>query len=100
MPASASLSSRPPTRRKGCCGYWPHSACCCRWGLGLNFDNQDVGRIGFARCLPNGCVAEVEMDDKLLGQLRTAKTAVFIIFQTPEEGIGFPLSLGGLGGGV
>jgi invasion protein IalB len=68
-------------------------------GLGLKLDNQDVGRIGFARCLPNGCVAEVEMDDKLLGQLRTAKTAVFIIFQTPEEGIGFPLSLGGLAEG-
>ena len=30
------------------------------------------------------------MDDKLLGQLRTAKTATFIIFETPEEGIGFP----------
>jgi hypothetical protein len=25
------------------------------------------------------------MDDKLLGQLRSAKTATFIIFETPEE---------------
>ena len=39
------------------------------------------------------------LDDKLLGQLRTAKTATFIIFETPEEGIGFPLSLNGLGEG-
>ena len=39
-------------------------------GLGLKLDNQDVGRAGFVRCLPNGCVAEVVMDDKLLGQLR------------------------------
>jgi invasion protein IalB len=68
-------------------------------GLGLKLDNQDVGRAGFVRCLPNGCVAEVVMDDKLLGQLRTAKTATFIIFETPEEGIGFPLSLNGLGDG-
>ena len=60
-------------------------------------DNADVGRAGFVRCLPNGCVAEVVLDDKLLGQLRTAKTATFIIFETPEEGIGFPLSLNGLG---
>ena len=52
-------------------------------GLGLKLDNQDVGRAGFVRCLPNGCVAEVVMDDKLLGQLRTAKTATFIIFETP-----------------
>ncbi len=68
-------------------------------GLGLKLDNADVGRAGFVRCLPNGCVAEVVMDDKLLGQLRTAKTATFIIFETPEEGIGFPLSLNGLGDG-
>jgi invasion protein IalB len=68
-------------------------------GLGLKLDNVDVGRAGFVRCLPNGCVAEVVMDDKLLGQIRTAKTATFIIFETPEEGIGFPLSLNGLAEG-
>ena len=68
-------------------------------GLGLKLDNVDVGRAGFVRCLPNGCVAEVVMDDKLLGQFRTAKTATFIIFETPEEGIGFPLSLNGLSEG-
>jgi invasion protein IalB len=68
-------------------------------GLGLKLDNVDVGRAGFVRCLPNGCVAEVVMDEKLLGQFRSAKTATFIIFETPEEGIGFPLSLNGLGEG-
>jgi invasion protein IalB len=65
-------------------------------GLGLKLDDKDVGRAGFVRCLPNGCVAEVVMDDNLLNQLKTAKTATFIIFETPEEGIGFPLSLKGL----
>jgi invasion protein IalB len=68
-------------------------------GLGLKLDDKDVGRAGFVRCLPNGCVAEVVMDDSLLNQLKTAKTATFIIFETPEEGIGFPLSLKGLGEG-
>ena len=68
-------------------------------GLGLKLDNQDVGRAGFVRCLPNGCVAEVIMDDALLGKLKAAKTATFIIFETPEEGIGFPLSLNGLSEG-
>ena len=67
--------------------------------LGLKPHNQDVGRAGFVRCLPKGCVAEVVMDDKLLGQLPSAKTATFIIFETPEEGIGFPLSLNGIGEG-
>jgi invasion protein IalB len=68
-------------------------------GLGLKVDQADVGRAGFVRCLPNGCVAEVIMDDNLIKQLRTATTATFIIFQTPEEGIGFPMALKGFGEG-
>ena len=64
-------------------------------GLGLKLDNQDVGRAGFVRCLPNGCVAEVILEDKLLSKLEGGKTATFIIFQTPEEGIGIPISLNG-----
>jgi invasion protein IalB len=68
-------------------------------GLGLKIDQVDVGRAGFVRCLPNGCVAEVIMDENLIKQLRTGQTATFIIFQTPEEGIGFPMSLKGFGEG-
>src|SRR4029453_14293737 len=65
-------------------------------GLGLKIDQVDVGRAGFVRCLPNGCVAEVVMDDNLIKQLSSGQTATFIIFQTPEEGIGFPMRLKGL----
>jgi invasion protein IalB len=68
-------------------------------GLGLKIDNTDVGRAGFVRCLPNGCVAEVVLDDKLIDELRNGQTSTFIIFQTPEEGIGFPMSLKGFGEG-
>ncbi|HEY4143070.1 MAG TPA: invasion associated locus B family protein [Pseudolabrys sp.] len=68
-------------------------------GLGLKIDTNDVGRAGFVRCLPNGCIAEVVMDDELIKKLRTGKSATFIIFQTPEEGIGFPMSLNGFGEG-
>ena len=68
-------------------------------GLGLKIDNVDVGRAGFVRCLPRGCYAEVVMDDNLVKQMRTGQTATFFIFQTPEEGIGFPLSLKGFGDG-
>jgi invasion protein IalB len=39
------------------------------------------------------------MDDKLVNQLKSGQTATFIIFQTPEEGIGIPLSLAGFGAG-
>ena len=68
-------------------------------GLGLKIDNTEIGRAGFVRCVPNGCVAEVIMDDSLVGKLRTGQSATFIIFQTPEEGIGFPISLKGFGEG-
>jgi invasion protein IalB len=64
-------------------------------GLGLKVDQADIGRAGFVRCLPSGCIAEVVMEDKLLEQLRGGTTATFIIFQTPEEGIGIPLTLAG-----
>ena len=45
-------------------------------------------------------LAEVVMDENLLTQLRTGQTATFIIFQTPEEGIGFPINLKGFGEGL
>jgi invasion protein IalB len=66
-------------------------------GLGLKIDSTDVGRAGFVRCMPSGCIAEVVMDDDLLRKLSTGQQATFIVFQTPEEGIGIPVSLNGFG---
>lgn len=68
-------------------------------GLGLKIDQADVGRAGFVRCTPSGCIAEVVMDDDLLGKLKNGTSATFIVFQTPEEGIGIPVALNGLGKG-
>lgn len=68
-------------------------------GLGLDIDQENMGTAGFVRCLPNGCVAEVIMDDPLVEKMKTGKTATFVIFQTPEEGIGIPISLNGFGDG-
>jgi invasion protein IalB len=64
-------------------------------GLGLKIDDKDVGRAGFVRCLATGCIAEVVLEDPLINQFKTGATATFIVFQTPEEGIGIPVSLGG-----
>lgn len=64
-------------------------------GLGLKIDATDVGRAGFVRCLPTGCIAEVVMEEVLINQMAAGKTATFIIFQTPEEGVGIPLALAG-----
>jgi invasion protein IalB len=79
-------------------------------GLGLKIDDADIGRAGFVRCIyrevdggaagASGCVAEVVLDDQLLNQLKGGKQATFIIFQTPEQGIGIPISLGGFADGL
>lgn len=68
-------------------------------GLGLRIDDAEIGRAGFVRCLPDGCVAEVVMDENLTTKMSTGTNAVFIIFQTPEEGIGIPVSLNGFKAG-
>lgn len=64
-------------------------------GLGLKIDNADVGHAPFLKCGKIGCLAEVVVDDELAGKLQSGKQAVFIIFQTPEVGIGIPISLDG-----
>lgn len=68
-------------------------------GLGLNIDGADIGRVAFVRCLPNGCVAEVVLDEELLRKLSEGQNAIFVVFKTPEEGIGIPVSLNGFSDG-
>ena len=64
-------------------------------GLGLNVDGKDIGRAYFVRCFQDGCYAEVILQGELLETLKKGKTATFIVFQTPEEGIGIPVDLAG-----
>lgn len=68
-------------------------------GLGLKVDEADIGRAAFVRCLPNGCIAEVILEEELLSKFQAGSLATFIIFQTPEEGIGIPISLKGFSAG-
>ncbi|MEQ9638006.1 MAG: invasion associated locus B family protein [Devosia marina] len=68
-------------------------------GLGLNVDGSDMGRVAFVRCLPNGCIAEVELDDDIISVLSEGTTAIFVVFKTPEEGVGIPVSLDGFSEG-
>ena len=68
-------------------------------GLGLNVDGNDIGRAYFVRCFQDGCYAEVILEPQLLETLKTGKAATFIVFQTPEEGIGIPVELAGFADG-
>jgi invasion protein IalB len=69
-------------------------------GLGLKIDGEDVGHAPFLKCGQVGCVAEVVADDNLVEKMRSGQNAIFIIFQTPEEGIGVPIDLAGFGDGL
>lgn len=69
-------------------------------GLGLKIDNTDVGHAPFMKCGPVGCMAEVVVNDDLFTKLKGGKDAIFIIFQTPENGIGIPISLAGFNDGL
>lgn len=66
-------------------------------GLGLKIDDKDVGHAPFLRCHNFACYAQVVVEDKLVEQLSTGKTAIFVIFQSEEAGIGIPISLAGFG---
>jgi invasion protein IalB len=68
-------------------------------GLGLNVDGEDIGRAYFVRCFQDGCYAEVILEEPLKTTLRNGEAATFIVFQTPEEGIGIPVELEGFGEG-
>ncbi len=64
-------------------------------GLGLYIDKKDNGRAYFKQCFADGCYAEVILEQQLLDTLKNGQEATFIVFATPEEGIGIPVDLTG-----
>jgi invasion protein IalB len=64
-------------------------------GVSLRIDDSDAGRLNFLQCLANGCVAQLALDDALIGKLKAGKTMTLGLFQTPEQGVGVPASLVG-----
>ena len=64
-------------------------------GLGLIIDSKEVGRVPFLRCGKIGCFAEAIVPAELMKKFQSGKTALFTIFQTPEEGIAIPIALNG-----
>ena len=69
-------------------------------GVGLKIDDKDIGNAPFLRCNTFTCYSQVVADDKLVDQLKNGKTAIFVIFQTEEAGIGIPISLAGFAEGL
>nr|WP_256478367.1 invasion associated locus B family protein [Notoacmeibacter sp. MSK16QG-6] len=63
-------------------------------GLGLLVDEQNIGNAQFTSCLADGCYAQVVLNEQLLETMKNGKSATFVVFKTPEEGIGVPIELG------
>lgn len=60
---------------------------------------QNLGAVGFDRCLPDGCVLDVDLTPQVLDMLRKGTTALFYVYQTPDDGFGIPVSLNGFAAG-
>lgn len=69
-------------------------------GIGLTIDDKSIGHLDFVRCLQGGCYAEVLLEQSLIDTLKSAKAAVFNVFQTPEESIQIPIDVNGFGEGL
>ena len=70
-------------------------------GLGLRIDGSDVGNVKFLKCWKFGCLAEViDTDGALVSRFSSGQTASFIVFPTPNSGIGFPAPLAGFAEGL
>ncbi len=69
-------------------------------GLGLRVDGADVGNVKFLKCWKFGCLAEVIVNDELVSKFAAGQTASFIVFPTPESGVGFPAPLAGFADGL
>lgn len=63
--------------------------------LGLKIDGQDVGSVPYLKCPRAGCIAEAQMEDNLLDLFKKGEEALFVIFESPEAGIGIPVTLSG-----
>ncbi len=68
--------------------------------LGVKIDDTDVGALEFLKCTRAACVAEVFLDKKLVDKLSGGKMASFIVFPTPDYGVGFPARLAGFSDGI
>ncbi len=64
-------------------------------GLAMEIDGKAQGRIGFLRCLPNGCIAQADITKKLMQAFRKGKAANFIIYEAPGRGLALKVSLKG-----
>ena len=69
-------------------------------GLGLKIDDGDLVAFDFIRCLAEGCLASIDLDEARIAALRGGSQALFIYYFEEAQGVGVPVSLAGFGDGL
>ncbi|MEG9884280.1 MAG: invasion associated locus B family protein [Hyphomicrobiales bacterium] len=64
-------------------------------GIGLEIDDQAIGRIPFTSCPPRLCMAMAEITPDMLEKLKKGKTANFVVYEAPGAGLSMKVSLKG-----
>lgn len=64
-------------------------------GVALEIDGAAIGRVPFARCLPQVCIAFAEASPPTLEKLKKGGKANFIIYEAPGLGMSMQFSLKG-----
>ena len=64
-------------------------------GIGLEIDDQAIGRIPFTSCPPQVCMAVAEIATDMLEKLKKGNTANFIVYEAPGAGLNMKVSLNG-----
>ncbi|WP_026501098.1 invasion associated locus B family protein [Bartonella clarridgeiae] len=67
-----------------------------RSGIIIKIDDKDVGKMDYRRCSGDNCVAEALLKENVVKHFLEGKIATYIIFTTPEQGIGGLVDLNGL----
>ena len=80
-----------------CCGCSRRSACCCRRASASRSTTRTWATRRSCAATTSPATRRWWWRIRSIEQLKTGKTAVFIIFQTEEAGIGIPISLAGFG---
>jgi len=71
-------------------------------GVGLKIDDKDRGHAPFLKCEKHvdACYAHIQVDDQLLDRLKSGTSAIFIVFENEEKGLGVPVTLTGFADAV
>ncbi len=66
-------------------------------GVQVKIDEGKPHKLPYSICTPGGCTAEIEADDKLLGEMKKGKRMIVAAINRLGNPIGFPVPLNGFG---